>query len=250
MHRLRTLQVVSFALLFSALPLVLAGCPDGPGVAIGRQSVPDDAADAEGSVEGGDESDASVADGDADGSPQGTGALCGVSGKDECGSLLLCAAGLGCVECRSDDDCPLAAGRCLEGTCVGCRPLGAGGATMSDCPSAATACSTATYECQARCSSSGGAPPCPAGTACDNLTGQCVGCTTGADCPTGVCSAPRRTCVECIDDATCPASRPRCRRLTGDCVKCTSDADCGHAAPVCDPRTFTCRVDLSVDASP
>ena len=158
--------------------------------------------------------------------------------------ILLCDETLGCVECNHDDDCPAAAARCLQGTCVGCRPALDGG--TSDCPTAASTCWSTDDECHAPCSD---ASPCPTGSLCDKASGACVGCTRDSDCPSGVCSQTRRTCVECTDDTTCPASKPRCRVLTGTCEACTASSDCGHAAPVCDPTTFTCRVPADAGAT-
>ena len=42
-----------------------------------------------------------------------------------------------------------------------------------------------------------------------------------------VCSTEQRQCVECVDDSTCPKSKPRCRVALGQCVHCRSNDDCG-----------------------
>lgn len=210
---------------FFFLPLFLAGCPQGSANDVFRR----DGGDA------GDDAEAGVAE-ENDGG--GSGALCGVDGKDECGSLSACDAKLGCVECRTDDDCPLAAAHCLLGACVGCRP------GKTDCPEG-SACSTADFECAPRCTGPG---TCPATTVCDESSGECVGCLETTACAGLVCSPAQRQCVECIDDSTCPKSKPRCRIVLGQCVRCQSNDDCGLAAPICDPRTFECRASLS-DAS-
>ncbi|MDB5216531.1 MAG: putative lipoprotein, partial [Myxococcaceae bacterium] len=248
MSTLRAGWVLGF---IGVLASLLAGCPDGAGIGSHGQDGGIEGGDDGGAAEAGRES-ASSAEGGAleasteGGAANGSGALCGANGRNDCGPFLLCDEGLGCVECRHDDDCPAAATHCLEGTCVGCRPATTvADAGMSDCPAPSSTCWSTDDECHAPCSDT---RPCPSGSACDNASGACVGCTTDADCPSGVCSAARRTCVDCVSDATCTASKPRCRILTGACEACTSSSDCGHAAPICDPSTFTCRVGCSSDA--
>lgn len=211
---------MTFTIRFSlvTLSLFLAGCPQGSANDVFRRDGGDDAGDAE----------AGVAE-ENDGG--GSGALCGADGKDECGSLSACDPELGCVECRTDDDCPIAAAHCLLGACVGCRP------GKTDCPEG-SACSTADFECRPRCVGPG---TCPSGTVCDESSGECVGCLGDHACAGMVCSAERRECVECVNDSSCPKSRPRCRIALGQCVRCRSNDDCGLAAPTCDPTTFECR---------
>ena len=222
----------------------LAGCPDGE-AGIHGQDGGADASDADAGQESGADVEAGASEASAaHGASKGSGALCGVDGRNDCGPFLLCDESLGCVECTHDDDCPVAAAHCLQGTCVGCRP--AGGSGTSDCPTAATACWSTDDECHAPCSD---ASPCPSGSLCDKASGACAFCTQGSDCASGVCSPTRRTCVDCTSDETCPGSKPRCRVLTGTCEACTSSADCGHAAPVCDPTTFTCRVPVDAGAT-
>jgi hypothetical protein len=203
---------------FFTFSLFLAGCPQGSANAVFR-------------LDGGDASDDAEASVAADNDGGGSGALCGVDGRDECGSLSACDANLGCVECRSDDDCPIAAAHCLLGACVGCRP------GKTDCPGG-QACSSADFECHPRCSGPG---TCSFGMACDESSGECVGCLGDSSCARGVCSPDRRECVECVSDVSCPKSKPRCRIAVGQCVRCRSNDDCGLAAPTCDPTTFECR---------
>lgn len=187
----------------------------------------------------GDAPDADLDDAANDGAGSADpGALCGASGRDDCGPYSACDAELGCVECRNDDDCPVAAGHCLLGACVGCRPA------MTDCPSGTT-CWTTDFECHPRCAGLGS---CPDGTACDESSGACVGCSAEAPCATGVCSPDLRQCVECVSDETCPKARPRCLLARGECAACTSNEDCGVAAPICDPVTFECRTGCTSDA--
>lgn len=239
--------------------LLLVGCADETPYSGPRQDgsvpVPWTPVDAS-SVEDGDASSDALAKGDGDFDGDGTGggvtssgALCGVNDRDDCGPFLICQYALGCVECAADADCPAAASHCLDGTCVGCRPDGKervddGG--MSDCPANGSACWTEDYQCHSACSS---ASPCPAPLVCDELSGQCVGCRADGDCGGGhACSPTVHRCVECVTDAQCPSESPRCHVLRGTCTKCLSNVDCGHAAPICDPTTFTCRVGCVSDA--
>lgn len=245
--RMTTLRAGWLLGFIGLLASLLAGCPDGAGIGTHGQDGGLDAGDAEAGRESGVSAEAGDAGASTEaGSSGGSGALCGVNGRNDCGPFLLCDDPLGCVECIHDGDCPVAAAHCLQGTCVGCRPGTSGAdAGKTDCPATASACWSTDDECHAPCSDAG---PCPAGSVCDKASGACVGCTSDAECPSGVCSAARRTCVDCVADATCPTSRPRCRVLTGTCEACTTSADCGHAAPVCDPTTFTCRIGCSSDA--
>jgi Cys-rich repeat protein len=246
-RRMTTLRACWLLAFIALLASLLAGCPDGAGIGVRGQDGGDDAGDAEAGQESGSRSEAGAPEASTEGgSSVGSGALCGANGRNDCGPFLLCDEPLGCVECKHDDDCPAAAAHCLEGTCVGCRPAASapdGGS--SDCPAPAGTCWSTDDECHAACSD---ASPCPPGSSCDKASGACVGCTSDTDCPSGVCSPARRICVECVSDATCPASKPRCRVLTGTCEACTSSFDCGHAAPICDPTTFTCRIGCSTDA--
>lgn len=203
---------------FLAFSFMLAGCPQGSANDVFRRDGGDDGGDAEAGV---------ASSNDATGS----GALCGAGGKDECGSLAICDAKLGCVECRTDDDCPITAARCLVGACVGCRP------GMTDCQPG-LACSTADFECHPRCVGPGS---CGEGMVCDESSGECVGCLGAEGCAGRVCSAQKRQCVECASDESCPKGKPRCRVLTGECARCLSDDDCGVTAPICDPFSFACR---------
>ena len=236
-----TLRLASLVLVVGAIPMVLAGCPEGAGHGEVRQDGGADAK-ADATHDGATEDDGGGGDGavtEGGGGPMGSGALCGPNGRDDCGAFLLCNASLGCVECVQDSDCPAAAGRCLSGTCAGCRPA------MSDCPGAGSACWGTDNECHPAC---GDGNACPAGSMCDRTSGACVGCAGHSDCASGGCSPATRKCVECLADSSCSGARPRCRALTGTCEACTSNEDCGHSAPICDPTTFTCRVGCTTDA--
>lgn len=239
--------------LVGLTPLVLLGCPNGDFPDQRRQDGGAEASDAlvgDGDTEAG-EGGADAGDPrDDSGPPRGSGALCGANGRNDCGPFHLCMDTLGCVECKQDEDCPVASPRCLQGACVGCRLRGGaedGGADagMSDCPGAGAACWASDDECHPACSEQSA---CPAGTACDKSSGECLGCKTDSDCASGVCSQVLHTCVGCVEHSDCPSTHPRCRVLTGTCEACTANVDCGLAAPICDPKTFTCRVGCSTDA--
>jgi hypothetical protein len=209
-------------LVISLSTLLLVGCPQGRA---GTKST-DASAEAE----------ASAARSD------GSGALCGINGQDQCGVQAACDPKLGCVECLGEEDCPATLPRCLQGACVGCRPgIVASDAGPSDC--APGACSTSDYSCHDACPSTA----CSEGTLCDVASGECLACRDDRDCASGLCSPTVKRCVECFDDASCPGSRPRCRVLAGRCEACISNSDCGRAAPICDPATFTCRAGCSSD---
>jgi hypothetical protein len=202
-----------------ASTFLLCGCPPGAGRDVFRQ-------------DGGDEVDAEA------GASDDPGARCGPNGTNACGPYAICDPALGCVECASADDCPVAAAHCLAGACVVSRP------GMTDCP-AGTTCWASDYECHPRCA---GAGSCPGGTACDESSGECVGCSAALPCATGVCALDRRRCVECLTEETCPAARPRCHAGRGECVRCTSNDDCGVTAPFCDPVRFACSVPDAADS--
>ncbi|MFG0244321.1 MAG: MYXO-CTERM sorting domain-containing protein, partial [Phycisphaerales bacterium JB054] len=49
----------------------------------------------------------------------------------------------------------------------------------------------------------------------------------GTPCSGGVCDGEASpACVECVDDAQCPAERPRCDLAANACVECLAEADC------------------------
>jgi Cys-rich repeat protein len=245
-----------YALLFIASPLSTSGCvllaTDGE---IGGSRSPThdaggDAADA---------ADASAADAaeDAplDGAPpaqgaRGTGAYCGVNGRDDCGPFMACDPAGGCVECVDDAQCPRSAPYCVAGSCVFCREASADGGAPpdagSDCPPETPSCFPLDHECHPQCT---GPASCPESAPfCDLASGECWGCRSDGDCASGACDETSRQCVECRVDDDCPAKAPRCRTLHGTCEECASNDDCGLTAPVCDPATFRCRVGCTADA--
>jgi hypothetical protein len=205
--------------------------------------------------DGGDPSDATHAgddgtkDAPADTQPDGqtasgTGARCGVNGRNDCGPFMACDAVLGCVECASDDECPLAAKHCVAGACGECA-TGADAAAIG-CPAGAPSCWPADHVCHPKCA---GPASCPAtAPMCDPASGECRGCDLDADCAPRVCSPITRQCVQCVRDADCGGGEPRCDVARAVCVACASDDDCGIAEPVCDPARRACRVGCTSDA--
>lgn len=123
----------------------------------------------------------------------------------------LCDSDLGCVECLGDGDCGAAAPFCVTGHCEECAGPG-------DC-GAAQACFPGSNECR---------PACAANSDCTDGNAKLCDLDTGA-------------CVECIEDANCPADQPICSPEHGTCGRCASNADCGAAAPICDLSDGECR---------
>src|SRR5437899_2788092 len=102
MTTLRACWLLGFIGFCAAL---LVGCPDGE-VGIHGQDGGADGGDAEAGPESGTDGDGGRSEASAEGGASiGSGALCGVDGRNECGAFLLCDEKLGCVECKQDDDC-------------------------------------------------------------------------------------------------------------------------------------------------
>lgn len=239
------------ALLLSALfacvavPL-LGGCPgdiapytrgDGGSTdAPTDRTIDDDASIDEG--DGASESDTSTPQQDSGATtPTGTGALCGVNGRNDCGPFLKCDGVLGCVACTSDGDCPLSERHCYAGKCGACTPGQKG--IAPGCPVAAPSCWPGDRSCHTTCDPDAGTCLGKA-SLCEVSTGECHACEPGT-CDAGVCSPTTHTCVACVADTDCPSERPRCDAARSQCVECTYDEDCGITAPVCDPKTRACR---------
>jgi hypothetical protein len=177
----------------------------------------------------------------------GTGALCGVNGRDDCGPFSTCDPMLGCVECANDDECPLAAKHCIAGACAACT-VDATGAAIG-CPASAPSCWPADHLCHPPCAGGGGPSACPAkAPICEPVSGECHGCDADKDCSPGVCSPVTKQCVQCVHDADCGGASPRCDVARGACVACASNDDCGLREPVCDPASRACRVGCTGDA--
>jgi uncharacterized repeat protein (TIGR01451 family)/MYXO-CTERM domain-containing protein len=179
----------------------------------------------------------------------------------DCGGLtsgIVCNAGShtcqpGCRGMMLGNGCPTGdvctSPNATIGACVQCT-------TDADCggPMSGTVCNGATQTCQPGCRGMNG-NGCAAGQACtslDSTIGNCVQCTTDADCG-GVMSG-----IVC--DAATSQCKPGCRGMNGNgcpagdtctsldstigtCVQCAKDADCGGptSGTVCDAATSQCK---------
>jgi hypothetical protein len=103
-----------------------------------------------------------------------------------------------------------------SGTCVACE-------TDVDCAGAKPFCDLAQHACAA-CAS----------------TLDCVGSPAGPACVTAMGTPKLGSCVDCIADATCSGSTPRCDVTSNVCVACLTAADCSGATPACDGASQTC----------
>jgi hypothetical protein len=235
--------------------LLLTGCPGGDAPFTHHT----DAGDAGDAGDGGDghvDTDPGDAQSDADGDATdtgtppvdaGSGARCGVNGRNDCGPFQTCDEARGCLECASDRDCPLSARYCVAGACASCRAVESdAGALVEGCGATTPACWPGDHGCHAACTGPG---DCPANAhLCDLATGECRGCNGAADCTKGVCSPVTHACVECVRDGDCGGALPRCDLVTNRCTECSSNDDCGLREPICDPATRRCRVGCTGDA--
>lgn len=73
------------------------------------------------------------------------------------------------------------------------------------------------------------------GPRCDTKRHACVDCLEDADCPAGRCDGETNTCVDCLEDGDCAVA---CDVEARTCVDCLQDADC--SAGVCDEPNQAC----------
>ena len=114
----------------------------------------------------------------------------------------------------------------------------------AQCPSQAPYCDQALHRCAA-CSAAGG---CGSGNVCDGWSHTCLrGCGSDVDpdhdCHGSnlTCDLERGVCTVCGSDADCGDVRAhRCLPGGARCAECIGDADCGVTAPKCDPLAFAC----------
>ena len=231
--------------------LLLTGCPGGDAPFTHATDAGDggDGGDARAATEAGDAHEDADDAGDtgAIAPPAGSGARCGVNGRNDCGPFEICDPARGCLECAIDKDCPLSSRYCVAGACASCRAaeVDAGG-LVEGCTASAPVCWPGDHACHAACASAAGCPA--AAHVCDVATGECRGCNDASDCTKGVCSPVTHACVECIADADCGGALPRCDLVAKTCTECASNDDCGLKAPICDPRARRCRVGCTSDA--
>ncbi len=191
----------------------------------------------------------------------------------DCGVRQICIRSFCTIGCRSSSDCP--SGEICGGDpaqCVNALECsgdeGCGGEapachpTLSfctrcqqadDCPdnevclvdpqclAGLRTCTRDDYSC-GLCTSGA---QCPSGV-CNTDSGRCVDCVTDAQCPTGqVCDVEAGTCTQCVDRSDCTEPLPACLRTEtgGQCVLCASDADCPDGT--CNRDTLSCQGCLS-----
>lgn len=142
-----------------------------------------------------------------------------------------------CISCKDSPDCictidsecppeaPICdyhAGNFKDSVCVECKNNGHCGDGY--------ACNQ--NKCVEKCSDN---DDCDSSLVCDTLSGNCVTCSTGTDCATGVCS--NFECVECQNASSCSAEKPFCENHR--CVECTDNGsstinqECPNDKPFC-----------------
>jgi hypothetical protein len=166
--------------------------------------------------------------------------VAGCNTSRDCPGGLLCDTALDehgrCVECLLDEDCDASEG-CREGACVSLCT------TDNDC--AGLHCEVLSGQC-VECLIP---DHCALGFVCDAQHACVPGCRTARDCPANQkCAAdlgPNGTCVDCLQDADCPAGKcvqnrclaacradsdcviGYCDLSSGRCVECLQDDQCG-----------------------
>jgi hypothetical protein len=160
--------------------------------------------------------------------------------------------------CSHDDDCQLASLHCdpTSGECVACvddSQCTQPGLTRCDsalhtCVQCGVdgdctpdVCESVTHQCVAPCLDGGG---CPASApTCSMPRALCVRCSGDADCVAAssghMCDTASGQCVQCTSSAQCPSTTPLCNRSTDRCVQCLTSTDCGFEG-LCDPTAHTC----------
>ena len=151
-----------------------------------------------------------------------------------------------CVQCEDDPDCTASGSTqnpfCVDKTCVGCRTSAdcIGGVPCTDGQCQITGCSS-TVQCNSASQ----------WDKCDISLGQCVQCTTSADCTnptTPVCgkkgTANYDECVGCKNNDDCVGipTGPFCDTVSGMCKGCLGDGDCSGDPnnPVCCEGSVCC----------
>ena len=184
----------------------------------------------------------------------------------ECADAADCRAGESCfprdhecdTRCESDNDCtrddePFC--DVVSGACIGCfsggdhidgsssrvqslslsQRVSHSSRGKQDSPARQSAsCFPRDHECDTRCESDN---DCTRDDEpfCDVVSGACIGCFSGGDCPAGdpICSALTQQCAECEDAGDCGAAEPFCDVADGECRQCMNDGDC-RSGEVCD----------------
>ena len=115
--------------------------------------------------------------------------------------------------------------------------LGASACSESSKPSNQTACD----------------PACGDGLVCNEVSGQCVGCLTNADCsaPASQCRMSDFVCVSCLTDSDCLLGY-ECNQTRGTCEEGEEPVECDATHP-CDGADEECvagRCVVDVDCTP
>lgn len=156
----------------------------------------------------------------------------------DCGLRQICVRSVCSVGCRTAADCP-------SGETCGGDPAQCVNALEclndDDCGGEAPVCNRALAICVTcqRADDCAGEDVCLVSPDC--LTGQrmceradytCGLCTSGAQCPSGVCDPDTGRCVECVEDDQC-AGALVCDRELGLCTQCVDNDDCREPLPAC-----------------
>jgi Cys-rich repeat protein len=162
-----------------------------------------------------------------------------------------------CEECLNNSHCPMGA-TCMNGDCV--TPCGTAMCDTGEvCDAANNRCidclsdmdcadETTDKRCDLRpnamglptgsCEECTESSHCPTGEVCfeDNCEPACtsdMACATDSGTPR-YCHPTNKVCSECVTDANCPTTQPRCT-TGGSCEECITDAHCTNPMqPYCD----------------
>ncbi|HEY3446794.1 MAG TPA: hypothetical protein VGK67_10545 [Myxococcales bacterium] len=160
---------------------------------------------------------------------------------------------LQCPACQGDQACVSGQCRCqAESDAVLCEAAGAlcGVVTVVDgCGDLRSArcgtcgfgevCLPGTRACEAL-TACGAGTPCPAEAPYCRDDGYCVQCTGSGACASGsVCDPELNLCLQCLQDADCPANARRCLEGVGTCVECLVGPDCDSGR--CSPGDHQCQ---------
>jgi hypothetical protein len=168
-------------------------------------------------------------------------ALC--AGKVDGGASLICAtsgtAAGQCVECMADAQCTKdpAKGFCTNNACTGCTTALCAGKVDGGASLICATSGTAAGQC-VECVDSTGCTKDPAKGFCTN--NACTGCTAAlcagrTDGKTACATTGTFTgqCVACTSNAQCSGTTPVCNAATDTCRACVSDSECSAGPGVC-----------------
>ncbi len=140
---------------------------------------------------------------------------------DDCGGAAVTCdiTARTCSGCKTDADCrgglkcETATGLCRD--CV----------TDADCADPVPVCSRVSWNCTARCTKDADCPQGGYPNKCHTGMGICLDCTgNGMNCK--YCELETYSCVGCLLDSHCPASKPKCGPSYLCTPACATDAQC------------------------